>query len=42
VKSAPLPSDFRTGRANENYYPATLHLLAVIVAQSRYPSCFRS
>jgi endoglucanase len=41
VKSAPLPGDFRTGRVNENYYPTTLHLLAVIVAQSRYPSCFR-
>ena len=37
--ATPLPQNFRQPRTNENYYPATLHLLAVIAAQMRYRSC---
>ena len=35
-------SDFNATRATENYYPATLHLLAHIAANMRYGSCLRS
>jgi endoglucanase len=38
---AKLPSDFAASRANENYYPATLHMLALVAAQMRYASCLR-
>ena len=38
----PFTSDFNATRANENYYPATLHLLAHIAANMRYGSCLRS
>ena len=34
-----LPSSFTTARISENYYPATLHLLAQIAVQMRYKSC---
>jgi endoglucanase len=39
VDGTPLSRSFLQPRANENYYPATLHLLAVIAAQMRYRSC---
>jgi len=37
-----LPGDFATARPGQNYYPATLHMLAVIAARTRYESCARS
>jgi endo-1,4-beta-D-glucanase Y len=39
AQKTPLPADFFAPRPNENYYPATLQVLAVIAAQSRYGSC---
>ena len=36
------PQQLRTSNATGNYYPATLHLLALIAAQSRYPACLRA
>ncbi|NVN86935.1 MAG: cellulase [Rhodopseudomonas sp.] len=36
-----LPASFKAANIAENYYPATLHLLAQIAAQMRYPSCLR-
>jgi len=33
------PVDFSAPKTNEDYYPATLHLLALLAAQMRYPSC---
>lgn len=41
VDGAKLPSDFAGSRASENYYPATLHMLALVAAQMRYESCLR-
>ena len=38
---AKLPASFATVQVSENYYPATLHLLAQIAVQMRYPSCLR-
>ncbi len=42
VENRPLPADFATPAAHDDYYPATLQLLAAIAAQSRYESCARS
>ena len=42
AQKTPLPGDFYAMRPNENYYPATLQMLAVIAAQSRYGSCSKS
>ncbi|WP_244613174.1 glycosyl hydrolase family 8 [Methylosinus sp. Ce-a6] len=39
VDGAKLPADFAAPKANEDYYPATLHLLALLAAQMRYSSC---
>jgi endoglucanase len=36
-----LPATFADVNISENYYPATLHLLAQIAVQMRYPSCLR-
>lgn len=41
VTGSQLPRDFRSARATENYYPATLHLMALIAAEMRYSSCLR-
>ena len=41
VESQPLAAEARTMRADENYYPATLHMLTLIAAEMRYPSCLR-
>jgi len=41
VNGAPAPEDFLRPRANENYYPAILHLMSVIAMQMRYPNCLR-
>ncbi len=41
VEGTKLPADFAASHANENYYPATLHMLALVAAQMRYASCFR-
>lgn len=42
VRNKSLPGDFAAPRPNENYYPATLQILAVIAAHTRYESCARS
>jgi endoglucanase len=39
VEGARPPGDFAAPRANENYYPATLQMLAAIAAWTRYPTC---
>jgi endoglucanase len=41
VEGQPIPPDVRAMRIDENYYPVTLHMLALIAAQMRYPSCLR-
>ncbi|MCW2272716.1 cellulase [Rhodoblastus acidophilus] len=42
VQGKKLPGDFAAPRPSQNYYPATLQMLAVIAAQTRYESCARS
>jgi endoglucanase len=42
VQKSPLPYEFFSQRPSDNYYPATLQILAVIAAQMRYGSCSRS
>jgi endoglucanase len=42
AQKTPLPGEFFSPRLSENYYPATLQILAVIAAQTRYGSCSRS
>jgi endoglucanase len=41
AESQPLPPAARSISINENYYPVTLHMLALIAAEMRYPSCLR-
>ena len=41
AESLPLPPATRSISINENYYPVTLHMLALIAAEMRYPSCLR-
>lgn len=41
ANGAKLPVSFRSVRIAENYYPATLHLLAQVAVQMRYQSCLR-
>jgi endoglucanase len=38
----PLPGDFFSPGRNENYYPATMQMLAAIAAQTRYGACSKS
>ena len=38
----PFPESLRTVQDNQNYYPTTLHLLALVAARMRYPSCVKS
>ena len=42
VSQTPMPRDFRAPRSADNYYPATLNLMALIAAEMRYSSCLRS
>jgi endoglucanase len=37
----PLPPAARTPVAAQNYYPATLHLLALVAVAARHPECLR-
>ncbi|GJD50155.1 Minor endoglucanase Y [Methylobacterium crusticola] len=39
AEGTPVPASFGAPQARENYYPATLHLLALAAAQMRYASC---
>lgn len=39
VEGTKLPAAFSSPKADEDYYPATLHMLALLAAQMRYPSC---
>ena len=39
VEGAKTPAQFLAPNPADNYYPATMHLLAVIAVQMRYPSC---
>ncbi len=41
-EGAKAPSMIFASRPDENYYPATLHLLSLLAFQMRYPSCLRS
>ncbi|WP_293857574.1 glycosyl hydrolase family 8 [uncultured Alsobacter sp.] len=38
---APLPAAARMPVANQNYYPATLHLLGLVAVAARHPECLR-
>ncbi|GJD58579.1 glycosyl hydrolase family 8 [Methylobacterium dankookense] len=42
VDNTPFPSGLKTVQGDQNYYPATLHLLALAAARMRYPSCLKS
>jgi endoglucanase len=42
VQGKKLPGDFAAPRPAQNYYPATLQMLAAIAAHMRYESCARS
>jgi endoglucanase len=42
VEGAKAPSLMLASHADENYYPATLHMLALVAMQMRYPSCLRN
>ncbi|QGM48173.1 cellulase [Methylocystis heyeri] len=35
------PPQLLASHSDENYYPATLHMLALVAMQMRYPSCLR-
>ncbi|WP_407529711.1 glycosyl hydrolase family 8 [Methylobacterium oryzisoli] len=37
----PWPENLATVQPNQNYYPTTLHLLSLIAARQRYPSCLK-
>jgi endoglucanase len=39
VEKTKLPGDFYTPAASDNYYQASLHILAVIAARQRYSAC---
>jgi endoglucanase len=39
LSGTPLPPGFAEPAPAENYYPATLHLLALVAANTRYRSC---
>ncbi len=41
-EGAKAPREMLASHANENYYPATLHMLALIATQMRYASCLRN
>jgi endo-1,4-beta-D-glucanase Y len=41
VEHQPLGHDLIASRTPENYYPATLRILALLAAQMRFPSCLR-
>jgi endoglucanase len=40
-KGTAFPRHLRSPQAEEHYYPATLHLLALAATRMRYPSCLR-
>ena len=40
-EGAKAPPDMTASHAAENYYPATLHMLALIAMQTRHPACLR-
>jgi endoglucanase len=42
TRKIPVSSLFFSPRPSENYYPATLQILAVIAVQSRYGSCVKN
>ncbi|AWN41777.1 glycosyl hydrolase family 8 [Methylobacterium durans] len=39
ISGEAVPSSFMTPARTENYYPATLHLLALVAAQMRFKAC---
>ncbi|WP_425350114.1 glycosyl hydrolase family 8 [Methylobacterium tarhaniae] len=41
-EGTPFPESLRSVQDGQNYYPTTLHLLALVAARMRYPSCLRS
>lgn len=40
-EGAKAPPEYFALQPNDNYYPATLHMLAMVAAQMRYASCLR-
>ena len=42
LDGTPFPEDARGDIGTQNYYPATLSLLALTAARMRYPSCLKS
>jgi endoglucanase len=41
ARGTPLPAALRTPVASQNYYPAALHLLALVAVAARHPECLR-
>ena len=41
-ENARMPAAIFSSHADENYYPATLHMLALVATQMRYASCLRN
>lgn len=41
-ENARMPAAIFSSHAEENYYPATLHMLALVATQMRYASCLRN
>lgn len=41
IDGTPFPEGLDSVQGNQNYYPTTLHLLALIAARMRYPSCVK-
>lgn len=39
ARSTPFPGSLRAPRAEQNYYPFTLHLLALAALRTRFPAC---
>ena len=39
--NTPFPSRLATVQDRQNYYPATLHLMALVAARMRHPGCFK-
>lgn len=37
----PFPESLRSVQDGQNYYPTTLHLLALVAARMRYPQCLK-
>ncbi|MBN9080361.1 MAG: cellulase [Rhizobiales bacterium 62-17] len=42
IDQAPIPANLRATRDADNYYPTTLHMMALLAVQMRYAACLRN